>query len=97
MLQVDADGTFRFDDVPAGAWLVLASYSVSTDVASSRINPKERLLFPNISRLRGFQAVTVWLREVSVAGGNTVALELTDRNHWFRGVIEERLLDAVGR
>ena len=97
LVQVDADGTFRFDDVPAGAWLVLAWYSVSNDVATSRINPKERQIFPTMSRLRGFQSVTVWLREVSVAGGSTVALELTDRNQWFRGVIEERLLDAVGR
>ena len=48
LLQVDADGTFRFDDVPAGAWLVLASYSVSIDVATSRINPKERATFPDI-------------------------------------------------
>jgi hypothetical protein len=41
--------------------------------------------------------VTVWLREVGVAGGTTVSIELNDRNQWFRGVIEERLLDAVGR
>jgi hypothetical protein len=97
LLQVDADGTFRFEDVPAGAWIVLAWYSVPNDVATARINPKERALFPTLSRLRGFQAVTVWLREVSLAGGTTVSVELNDRNQWFRGVIEERLLDAVGR
>jgi hypothetical protein len=27
----------------------------------------------------------------------SVSIELNDRNQWFRGVIEERLLDAVGR
>lgn len=97
LVQVDADGTFRFEDVPAGAWIVLAWHSVSNDVATARINPKERALFPGLSRLRGFQSVTVWLREVSVAGGTTVSIELNDRNQWFRGVIEERLLDAVGR
>ena len=70
---------------------------MSNDVATARINPKERALFPALSRLRGFQSVTVWLREVSVAGGTTVSIELNDRNQWFRGVIEERLLDAVGR
>src|SRR6266850_988461 len=48
LLQVDADGTFRFEDVPAGAWLVLAWHSVSNDVATSRINPKERQLFPTL-------------------------------------------------
>jgi hypothetical protein len=97
LLQVDADGTFRFEDVPAGAWVVLAWYSVPNDVASARINPKERALFPTLTRLRGFQSVVVWLREVSVAGGNTVSIELNDRNQWFHGVVEERLLDAVGR
>jgi len=97
LLQVDADGTFRFEDVPAGAWIVLAWYSVPNDVASARINPKERALFPTLTRLRGFQSVVVWLREVSVAGGNTVSIELNDRNQWFHGVVEERLLDAVGR
>ena len=97
LVQVDADGTFRFEDVPAGAWIVLAWHSVSNDVATARINPKERALFPTLSRLRGFQAVTVWLREVNLAGGTTASVELNDRNQWFRGVIEERLLDAVGR
>jgi hypothetical protein len=97
LLQVDADGSFGFDDVPAGPWLVFAWHSVPTDVATSRINPKERKLFPSLQRLRGFQAVTVWLREVIVAGGKTATLELNDRNQWFRGVIEERVLDAVGR
>ena len=97
LLQIDADGTFRIDDVPAGAWLVFAWHSVATDVATSRINPKERQQFPTLTRLRGFQTVTVWVREVSVAGGHTATVELTDRNQWFRGVVEERVLDAVGR
>ena len=97
LLQVDADGTFRIDDVPAGAWLIFAWYSVPKDVATSRINPKERQHFPTLSRLRGFQAVRVWLREVDVAGGHTATLELNDRNEWFQGVVEERMLDAVGR
>jgi hypothetical protein len=97
LLQVDPDGTFRFDDLPAGAWLVFAWYSLPTDVATSRINPKERQNFPTLYRLRGFQAVTIWLREVKVEGGHTASVELTDRNQWFTGVVEERVLDAVGR
>jgi hypothetical protein len=97
LLQVDADGTFRFDDVPAGSWTVIGWYAVPTDVATSRLNPKERQLFPNLTRLRGFEAVWVWLREVSVCGGRTASLELNDRNYWFQGVVEERVLDAVGR
>jgi hypothetical protein len=97
LLQVDADGTFRVDDLPAGAWLIFGWYSVPRDVATSRINPKERQHFPTLTRLRGFQEVTVWLRDVDVVGGNTATVELNDRNLWFRGVVEERVLDAVGR
>jgi len=97
LLQIDADGTFRIDDVPAGAWLVFAWHAVATDVATARINPKERQQFPRLTRLRGFESVTVWVREVNVAGGHTATVELTDRNLWFRGVVEERVLDAVGR
>jgi hypothetical protein len=97
LVLVDPDGTFRIDDVPAGTWLVIAWHSVATDVASARVNPKERQLFQAPYRLRGFQAVTVWLREVNVVGGQTATIELTDRNQWFRGVVEDRVLDAVGR
>ena len=97
LLLVDPDGTFRFDDLPAGAWLIFAWYSVATDVGTSRVNPKEKQHFPTLTRLRGFQDVTVWLREVTVAGGHTENVELNDRNEWFRGVVEERVLDAVGR
>jgi hypothetical protein len=97
LVLVDPDGTFRIDDVPAGAWLVVAWHSVATDVATGRVNPKERQLFQPPYRLRGFQAVTVWLRELSVVGGQSATVELTDRNPWFRGVVEDRVLDAVGR
>jgi hypothetical protein len=38
--------------------------------------------------------VTVWLQTLTVAGGATATVELTDRNGWFRGVIEERVLDT---
>jgi hypothetical protein len=31
---------------------------------------------------------------VTVATGETATVELTDRNEWFRGVIEEKTLDA---
>ena len=53
---------------------------------------KERSLYQPQPRLHGFQSVTLWLREVSVIGGATATVELTDRNGWFRGVVEE--LDA---
>jgi hypothetical protein len=97
LILVDPDGTFRIDDVPAGAWLVVAWHSEVRDVATSRVNPKERQTFQPPYHLRGFQSVTVWLRELNVVGGQSATVELTDRNQWFRGVVEDRVLDAVGR
>ena len=97
LILVDPDGTFRIDDVPAGAWLVVAWHSEVRDVATSRVNPKERQTFQPSYRLRGFQSVTVWLRELNVVGGQSATVELTDRNPWFRGVVEDKVLDAVGR
>jgi hypothetical protein len=42
----------------------------------------------------GYDAVTVWVRELRVAAGRGEPIELTDRNAWFTGVVEERVLDA---
>jgi hypothetical protein len=91
---VDAEGTFRLEDVPAGAWLAIAWHGTPIDVAGERIKGKDRTMYRPQSRVRGVQSVTVWLRTLTVAAGETATLELTDRNAWFRGVIEERELDA---
>jgi hypothetical protein len=94
MVQVDGDGAFRFDDIPAGSWLVLGWHSVVVHASGEKLKSRERGLFQTQPRLRGFQSVTIWLREISVTGARTVAVDLTDRNGWFRGVIDERVLDA---
>jgi hypothetical protein len=91
---VDADGSFRLADVPAGAWLAIAWHGTPVDLGGERIKGKDRTLYRPQSRVRGLQSVTVWLRTLTVAAGKTATLELTDRNAWFRGVIEERELDA---
>lgn len=98
MVLVDAAGGFRFDEVPAGAWLVIAWHSVATDVGGGgepKVKPRERGTFRPQPRMRGFQSVTIWLRPLKVTAGTTTSVELTDRNGWFRGVIEERVLDRV--
>jgi hypothetical protein len=91
---VDTEGAFRIDDVPAGAWLVLAWHSVPFDVSGQRIKSRERDMFRTQPRMRGFQSVTMWLQAVTVARGETTTVELTDRNGWFRGVVEDRELDT---
>jgi hypothetical protein len=96
MALVDQDGRFRIDDVPAGAWMLIGWHSAPVDVSAPKLKSKQRGLFQPQPGLRGYQAVTVWLRELTVAGGATATVELTDRNGWFRGVVEERVLDTRG-
>jgi hypothetical protein len=94
VVAVDGEGGFRIPDVPAGAWLVLAWHSTPVDTSVPKMKPKERRLHQPQPRLYGYQSVTVWLRDVTVVGSATATLDLTDRNGWFQGVIEERVLDA---
>jgi hypothetical protein len=94
-VTVDADGSFKIEDVPAGAWMLLAWHGTPVNVGSPTTTTKPKTqkkdLYLPQSRLQGYQDVTVWLREVTVTGGETTRLELTDRNGWFRGVAEERM------
>jgi len=95
-VAVESDGGFRLDDVPAGAWILLVWHSAPVDVSTPKARGREHQTFQLPGRTTGFQAVRVWLREVSVRRDEKVSLELTDRNEWFRGVIEERAL-GTGR
>jgi len=91
---VDAAGGFRMEDLPAGAWLLIATRSVFTDRASPRIAKRERETYAPALRLRGFNVVSVWVRALTVSAGRTEEVELMDRNVWFTGIEEERALDA---
>jgi hypothetical protein len=91
---VDATGGFRMEDLPAGAWLLIATRSVFVDRASPRIAKRERETYAPALRLRGFSTVSVWVRELTVSAGQTEDVELMDRNVWFTGIEEERALDA---
>jgi hypothetical protein len=93
-VAVTPEGAFRLEEVPAGAWVVVAWQSLPVDLAAAKARSRERSLYQLEGRMTGFLAVTIWLREVTVARGETASIELTDRNEWFRGVIEEKTLDA---
>jgi hypothetical protein len=97
MVVVEPDGSFRIEDVPAGAWMLLVWHSSPVDVSTPRAKAKDKSLYQPRARLQGYQSVTVWLRDVTVAGRETATVELTDRSGWFRGVVEERVLDTGGR
>ena len=91
---VDADGRFSLVDLPAGRWLIWATHSQFTDARSPRGQLRDRERFRLPPRLVGYYLERAWLREVETTPGAATTLELTDRNVWFAGVVEDRVLDA---
>ena len=91
---VDADGRFSLADLPAGRWLVWATHSQFVDVRPAKGQARDRERFRLPPRLVGYYAERAWLREVDTTPGTSTTLELTDRNVWFAGVVEDRVLDA---
>lgn len=100
----DATGAFHAG-LPAGAWLLVAERSVFLPVHSAKPSPAPTAIaldplarystmayqhFLPTARLAGYDAVSVWLRELSVDAGQTIALDLHDRGVWLSGVAEER-------
>ena len=84
------DGRFSIDEVPAGAWVLIAWHSDPVDTSAPRLPTRQRDRYRPQPTLLGYEAVTVWLRELTVEAGATANVELTDRNGWFRGVVEKR-------
>ena len=91
---VDADGRFTLSDLPAGRWMVWATHSEFLDARSPRYQARDRERYRLPPRLVGYYAERAWLREVDTTPGASRTLELNDRNVWFAGVVEDRVLDA---
>ncbi len=91
---VDARGAFAMADLPAGRWLLIATRSAFVSKQSPTTVPRERQTFIPRLRLVGYYAVSIWLRELTVAAGGSETVELMDRNVWFTGIVEDRVLDA---
>jgi hypothetical protein len=91
---VDPDGRFTLTDLPAGRWILWGTYSEFVESRSPKGQPRDRERFRLPPRLIGYYRERAWLREIDAAPGTTAAVELTDRNVWFSGVVEERVLDA---
>lgn len=91
---VDARGAFAMGDLPAGRWLLIATRSAFVSKQSPKTVPRERETFIPRLRLVGYYAVSIWLRELTVAAGGSETVELMDRNVWFTGIVEDRVLDA---
>jgi hypothetical protein len=93
-LLVDAEGAFRAVDVPAGDWLIIVSHADFMPASGARATAKERDQFRTSPRVTGFEAVRLWIRPITVAPGHSESVELTDRNIWFSGVAENRVMDT---
>lgn len=90
----DANGHFTVADLPAGDWLLIATHTLKIDKHAAVGPPKQRGVYAPKTHLTGYQRVTVWLREVTVANGRSETIDLTDRSAWFSAVVEERAPDA---
>ena len=93
----DGEGRFTLDGVPAGPWVLLASRSTTyvSKIPQDRPippgqyrPPAPQLPFLLPDKFAGYYVVTYWLRELTVVGGGVEPVELTDRNVWLTGVVE---------
>ena len=91
---VDADGRFDLGQLPEGRWLILAVWDRLVSAKGAKQDSRDRGTYLPAPRLTGYRSRLVWVREVVVSRADPAALELTDRNVWFTGVMEERVQDA---
>ena len=91
---VDSTGRFDLGSLPEGRWIVVAIWDRAVNAKAAKQDSKERGVYLPTPRLTGYRARLVWLREVAVSRADPASLELTDRNVWFSGVVEERVQDA---
>ncbi len=87
---VSPDGMFQLERVPAGRWLLIAERAVFVPKPAPPPGKQERQIFAPAPRLRGYYAVTVWVRDFSLEEGGSEMVELTDRNTWMTAIEEER-------
>ena len=95
--SVDATGRFDLGRLPEGRWIVLASWDSAVKGHGGQSGRKEREIYAPSPRLLGVRTRLLWLQDLAVTREGRADLELTDRNVWFTGVVEERVLDAGGR
>ncbi len=85
----DAGGRFVFSRVPAGEWLLFGHHETVHRPRGNHPSPRERRNFRLGPQPTRYRAVTYWLVPMRVAEGDVVKVELTDRNLWLRGVVQE--------
>jgi hypothetical protein len=94
---VDSGGRFVLADIPAGRWLMWVTHSQFMESRSPNVPLRDRQRFKLPPRLVGYYAERAWLRELEMTPGTVATVDLSDRNVWFAGVVEDRVLDAGSR
>jgi len=84
-----ADGTFQFDQVPAGEWILLVEHSVFVSKPGPAQTSQEWSTFRKKAQFLGYYAVTFWLDKLQVSRGETATVELNERNAWMTGIDEK--------
>jgi hypothetical protein len=79
---------------PSGSPETSANARAGANANTTTGTQKKRNIYAPGTRLTGYQRMTVWVREVTVANGRSENLELSDRGAWFSGVVEETAPDA---
>jgi hypothetical protein len=85
-----AAGRFRFADVPAGTWLLLAWREVPHAVSPRRVPLRDAETFVGNTETKGYAAVELWRQAVEVRPGESTGVRLHDRNVWVTVVSEQR-------
>jgi hypothetical protein len=87
---VDKTGRFVFDGLPEGEWLLIGWHSgFVKGPGEAQVTKKDRARFTLTPRAPGFHHVTIWLVDVTIGTSPPEPIDLTDRNAWFSGVLEE--------
>jgi len=87
---VDSAGGFAFPAVAAGSWVILGRREIPSPVKPRHTRRKaDRQAFALSPEIVGYRTASFWMIPVKVAAGVPTTVELTDRNIWFSGVIEE--------
>lgn len=85
-----ADGTFTVPRVPEGTWILVGRAETTVPGTGGQIPKKDQEMYRVRPPLKAYRSVRLWVREITVVGGRVEAVELTDRNVWFTGVVEVR-------
>lgn len=91
-----ATGAFRFQQVPEGAWTLLAWRETPYAKAPPAPRRREADQFKTRPQILGLTSVTFWWRPLSVRAGEEATVRLHDRNEWMTTVREDRHVPVQG-